>query len=97
MISIRMPLWLRAVSLVGVIIFGAGAGLLGYRWYAQPTILTLAVGSIDGEAAKAMSEMASQLVSDGASVRLKVVDTGTALEAATQFAAGTIDLACGSW
>jgi TRAP-type uncharacterized transport system substrate-binding protein len=93
MISIKMPLWLRVVALIGVVIFGTGAGLLAYRWYSHPVTLTLAVGSIDGEGAKAMSALASQLVSDGASVRLKVIDTGTALEAAKQFAAGNVDLA----
>lgn len=93
MISIKMPLWLRVVSLVGIAIVVAGAGLLGYRWYSRPVTLTLAVGSIDGEAAKAMSAIASQLVSDGASVRFKVIDTGTALESAKAFAAGNVDLA----
>ena len=93
MISIRMPLWLRVVSLLGVIILVTGASLLAYRWYARPVTLTLAVGSIDGEGAKAMSAIASQLVSDGAPVRLKVIDTGTALELAKQFAAGNVDLA----
>src|SRR4249919_3042623 len=93
MISIRMSFWLRVVALVGVIIFGTGVGLLAYRWYSHPVTLTLAVGSIDGEAAKAMSAMASQLVTDGASVRLKVIDSGTALEAGKQFAAGNVDLA----
>jgi TRAP-type uncharacterized transport system substrate-binding protein len=93
MVSIRLPLWLRVVALIGVIIIVTGAGLLAYRWYSLPVTLTLAVGSIDGEGAKAMSAMASQLVTDGASVRLKVIDTGTALEAAKQFAAGNVDLA----
>jgi len=93
MMSIRMPLWLRVVALIGVIIVVTGASLLAYRWYAHPVTLTLAVGTIDGEGAKAMSAMASQLVSDGASVRLKVIDTGTALESAKQFAAGNVDLA----
>jgi len=93
MISIKMPLWLRVVSLIGVVIVVTGAGLLAYRWYARPVTLTLAVGSIDGEAAKAMSAVASQLASDGASVRFKVIDTGTALEAAKAFAAGNVDLA----
>jgi TRAP-type uncharacterized transport system substrate-binding protein len=91
--SVRMPFWVRIVSLIGVVILCTGAGLLAYRWYAHPVTLTLAVGSIDGEGAKAMSAMASQLVSDGASVRLKVIDTGTALEAAKAFAAGNVDLA----
>jgi TRAP-type uncharacterized transport system substrate-binding protein len=55
--------------------------------------LTVAVGSIDGEAAKAMSAIASRLVSTNAPVRLKVIDSGTALEAAKAFAAGNVDLA----
>lgn len=93
MISIRMPSWLRVVSLIGVIVLVTGASLLAYRWYAHPVTLTLAVGSIDGEGAKAMSAIASQLVSDGASVRLNIIDTGTALESAKQFAAGNVDLA----
>ena len=90
---IRMPLWLRVVALIGVIIFGTGAGLLAYRWYSHPVTLTLAVGSIDGEAANAMSAIASELVSTNAPVRLKIVDSGTALEAANAFSAGKVDLA----
>jgi TRAP-type uncharacterized transport system substrate-binding protein len=93
MISIRMPLWLRVVSLIGVIIVVTSVSLLAYRWYSRPVTLTLAVGSIDGEAAKAMSALAGQLASDGASVRFKIVDTGTALESAKAFAAGNVDLA----
>ena len=93
MVSIKMPLWLRVVSLVGVVIVVTGAGLFAYRWYSRPVTLTLAVGSVDGEAAKAMSAIASQLASDGASVQFKIVDTGTALDAAKAFAAGNVDLA----
>ncbi|KRP89815.1 C4-dicarboxylate ABC transporter substrate-binding protein [Bradyrhizobium pachyrhizi] len=93
MISVRMPFWLRVVSLVGVILLCTAAGLYGYRWYNRPVTLTLAVGSIDGEAASAMTAVANQLASDGASVRLKVVDTGTAVESGKLFAAGNVDLA----
>jgi TRAP-type uncharacterized transport system substrate-binding protein len=93
MVSIRMPFWLRVISLLGIVVFCTGVGLFGYRWYNRPVTLTLAVGSIDGEAAKAMSTMASQFVSDGAPVRFKVIDTGTALESAKAFAAGNVDLA----
>ena len=88
-----MPFWLRIVSLIGVILLCTGAGLLGYRWYNRPVTLSLAVGTIDGEGAKAMSAIASQFVSDGAPVRLNVIDTGTTVEAARQFAAGKVDLA----
>lgn len=93
MVSIRMPFWLRIVSLLGVVAIGAGAGFFAYRWYSSPVTLTLAVGSIDGEGARAMSAMASQFVTDRAPVRFKVIDTGTALESAKVFAAGSVDLA----
>jgi TRAP-type uncharacterized transport system substrate-binding protein len=93
MISIRMPFWLRVVSLISVMILVGGAGLFAFRYYTRPVTLTLAVGSLDGEAAKAMSDIASELVSTNASVRLKIIDTGTALEASKQFAAGNVDLA----
>src|ERR1700730_17571166 len=93
MASQNLPLWLRFVLLVGVLILAAGASLFAYRYYTRPVTLTLAVGSIDGEAAKAMSAIASELVSTDASVRLKVIDSGTALEAANAFSAGKVDLA----
>ena len=71
----------------------SGASLLAYRYYTRPVTLSVAVGSIDGEAAKAMSALASRLVSTSAPVRLKVIDSGTALEAASAFSAGKADLA----
>ncbi len=91
--SIRLPIWLRFFLLIGVAIFAAGAGLFAYRYYTHPVTLTIAVGSIDGEAAKAMSAIASELVSTNKPVRLKVIDSGTALEAANAFSAGKVDLA----
>src|SRR5882757_5633536 len=93
MTSIKLPLWLRLVLIAGVAILASGAGLFGYRYYTHPVTLTVAVGSIDGEAAKAMSAIASELVSTNAPVRLKVIDSGTALEAANAFSAGKVDLA----
>src|SRR5437660_2863050 len=93
MMSIKFPLWLRFFLLIGVVVFAAGAGLLAYRYYSRPVTLTVAVGSLDGEAAKAMSAMAGEFVSTNAPVRLKVIDSGTALEAANAFSAGKVDLA----
>src|SRR3954453_7197956 len=91
--STKSPLWLRAVLLAGVVILAAGAGLFAYRYFTRPVTLTVAVGSIDGEAAKAMSEMASEFASTNAPVRLRVIDSGTALEAAGAFSSGKVDLA----
>src|ERR1700731_679406 len=93
MVSPNLPVWLRFVLLVGVVGLVSGAGLLAYRYYTRPATLAVAVGSIDGEAAKAMSAIASELVSTNAPVRLKVIDSGTALEAANAFSAGKVDLA----
>ncbi|SHH02826.1 TAXI family TRAP transporter solute-binding subunit [Bradyrhizobium erythrophlei] len=93
MVSPNLPLWLRFVLLLGVVGLVFGAGLLAYRYYTRPATLSVAVGSIDGEAAKAMSAIASQLVATNAPVRLKVIDSGTVLEAANAFSAGKVDLA----
>jgi TRAP-type uncharacterized transport system substrate-binding protein len=93
MTSIKLPLWLRLLLIVAVLVLAGAGGLFGYRYYTHPRTLTVAVGSIDGEASKAMSAIASRLVTDNAAVRLKVIDSGTALEAAKAFAAGQTDLA----
>src|ERR1700674_2009179 len=93
MASLNLPLWLRLFLLFGIIGLASGAGLLAYRYYTRPATLSVAVGSIDGEAAKAMSAIASRLVETNAPVRLKVVDSGTALEAANAFSSGKVDLA----
>jgi TRAP-type uncharacterized transport system substrate-binding protein len=91
--STKLPIWLRILLLLAVLVLAAGGGLFGYRYYTHPTTLTVAVGSIDGEASKAMAAIASRLVSINAPVRFKVIDTGTALEAAQAFAAGKVNLA----
>jgi TRAP-type uncharacterized transport system substrate-binding protein len=93
MVVLNFPLWLRFVLLVGVVGLVSGASLVAYRYYTRPVTLSVAVGSIDGEAAKAMSAIASRLVSTNAPVRLNVIDSGTALEAAKAFSAGNADLA----
>ena len=50
MAPIVMPRWLRIVLVAGVVVLVTGAALFGYRWYSRPTTLTIAVGSLDGEA-----------------------------------------------
>jgi TRAP-type uncharacterized transport system substrate-binding protein len=93
MVPLNLPRWLRFVLILGAIGLASGAGLLAYRYYTRPVTLSVAVGSIDGEAANAMSAIASRLVATNASVRLKVIDSGSAVEAAKAFAAGSADLA----
>jgi TRAP-type uncharacterized transport system substrate-binding protein len=91
--SIKLPTWLRVVLVIGVFVLATGAGLFAYRWYNKPVTLTIAVGSLDGEAGKVMSAIASRLVSMDAPVRLKAIETGSALEAANAFSSGKTDLA----
>src|ERR1700733_2222421 len=90
---IALPVWVRAVLLAGVLCIVAGAGLIAYRLYLRPATLTIAVGSFDGEAKQIASIIASRLATTNSPVRLKVENTGTALDAAKAFAAGTADLA----
>ena len=91
--STKLPLWLRSVLLLGIIILAAGAGFWCYRYFTRPVTLTMAVGSIDGEAGKAMSEMASAFASTNAPIRLQVIDSLNALDAARAFSSGKVDLA----
>ena len=91
--STKLPAWLRLVLVAGVFVLVAGAGLFAYRWYNRPVTLTVAVGSLDGEAGKAMTAIAGRLVVMGAPVRLSVVEKSSALEAADAFSSGKVDLA----
>src|ERR1700733_9899800 len=88
-----LPLWVRAVLLVGLLCLVTGAGLVGYRYYEQPKILTVAVGSLDGEARQSASLIAGQFAAVGSPIRLRIENTGNVLDAAKAFAAGKADLA----
>src|ERR1700749_1253904 len=92
-LQVKLPVWVRAVLLAGVFSIVAGAGLIAYRYYQQPVKLTVAVGSLDGEAKKVASLIAGRLGTTGSPVRLKVVNSGNVLDAAKAFAAGQVDLA----
>jgi TRAP-type uncharacterized transport system substrate-binding protein len=89
----RLPRWIRVVLLGCVTVFAVGLSLYAYYYFTQPRTLTVAVGSVDGEAAAIMSTIATRLASTKSPVRLKVLDTGTAIEATRAFAAGKADLA----
>jgi TRAP-type uncharacterized transport system substrate-binding protein len=93
MTSIAMPTWLRIILVASVVVLVMGAGLFVYYWYSRPTTLTVAVGSLDGEAPKLMSALASRLAAANAPVRLKLVEMATALEAAEMFSSNKTDLA----
>src|ERR1700752_627412 len=93
MMPTNLPRWLRIAMTLGIVILAGGASLFAYRYFARPVTLTVATGSIDGEAAALMSIVSSRLASDKTHIRLKVVDTKTTSAASKAFAAGEVDLA----
>jgi TRAP-type uncharacterized transport system substrate-binding protein len=88
-----MPSWLRIILVAGLVVLVTATGLFGYRWYYRPTTLTVAVGSLDGEAARIVSAIAGRLAATNAGVRLNVIETSRALEAANAFSSGKTALA----
>ena len=92
-LQMELPFWVRAVLLAGVFCIIAGAGLIAYRYYEQPVTLTIAVGSLDGEARQTASLIAGRLATIESPVRLKVENAGSVLDAAKAFATGKADLA----
>src|SRR5215475_3677936 len=88
----RMPRWLRVALVMAALMLTSGVSLFAYRYATQPTTLTVAVGSMDGDAARLMSAIASRMASTNSPVRLRIIDKGTALEASKSFAASDIDL-----
>lgn len=68
-------------------------GWLSYRYFAKPIVLTVAAGSVDGEALSLISAVAARLTASNAHVRLKVVDSDTSAKASELLAAHKADLA----
>ncbi|WOH67934.1 TAXI family TRAP transporter solute-binding subunit [Bradyrhizobium sp. BWA-3-5] len=89
----KLPIWMRVTLVAGIFVLVAGAGLFAWRWYSRPTTLTIAVGSLDGEASRVVSALASKLAQQKAPVRLAMVEAGSALDAANTFSSGKVDLA----
>jgi TRAP-type uncharacterized transport system substrate-binding protein len=70
-----------------------GAGLIAYRLNSWPTTSTVAVGSSDGDARQIAAVIAGRLATANSPIRLRVENSGNALDAAKAFAAGTAELA----
>ena len=89
----KLPIWMRIVVVVGLAVLAASASLFAYRWYVRPVTLSVAVGSLDGEAPKVVAALASRLAVINAPVRFKVIETSGPLESANAFSSGKVDLA----
>jgi len=90
---VKLPIWLRIVVVVALVVLATGGSLFAYRWYVRPVTLSIAVGSLDGDAPKIVSALASRLAVNNAPVRLKVVETTGPIESAAAFSSGKTDLA----
>jgi TRAP transporter TAXI family solute receptor len=89
----RIPRWLR-IALVMVFFVASGvAGYFVYQYTTKPKTLTIAVGSVDGDAVRLLTALGTRMTATNAPVRLNVVDAGTPLGAADRFAKGQADLA----
>src|SRR5215467_4591079 len=91
--AIKLPIWLRIVVVAGLAILAAAASVYAYDWYVRPVTLSVAVGSLDGEAPRIAAALASRLAEIKAPVRLRIVQTANAIESADMFASGKTDLA----
>src|SRR5271165_1002185 len=89
----KLPQWQRVALVAGLLALAAALGVFAYGYITRPLTLTVAVGSSDGEVVRRMSAIASGLATMGSNIRLKVIDTGTPVEAAKEMAAGKVDLA----
>jgi TRAP-type uncharacterized transport system substrate-binding protein len=89
----RLPAWLRILLVALLVVLTTFAGLFAYRWYVRPVTLSIAVGSLDGDAPKLVEALASQLAVNNAPVRLKVVATSGPIESAAALSSGQTDLA----
>jgi TRAP-type uncharacterized transport system substrate-binding protein len=91
--AIKLPIRLRIAVVAGLVALAAGASFFAYRWYTRPVTWSIAVGSLDGEAPRVLSALASRLAATNAPVRLKIVETSGAVESASSFSTGKTDLA----
>lgn len=89
-----IPFWLRLTIVISVVCIVLGGVLAAYRIYMRPTVLTLAVGSLDGETNKVASLLAGHIAaSNTASVHIKIINEPNILAAANDFREGRADLA----
>jgi len=88
-----MPFWGRVTLLAGLFGIVAGIALTCYEFYRRPTMLTLAVGSSDGDTGQIASLIAGRLAISNSPVRIKIEKAGNTLDAAQAFATGGADLA----
>ncbi len=77
----RLPRWLRVTLVLGLCVLAAGAGLSAYRYVTRPVTLTVAAGSLDGDAPRYVGAVAARLAATSSPIRLRLIEKGTLTEA----------------
>jgi|GEM_PF-495873 len=85
--------WVRVTLVLLAFVLAGTATYLTYRYVSKPKVLTVAVGSVDGDVSKIMNAVAARMADNNSPVRLKIVDKSTITEASKAFASGEVDLA----
>ena len=85
--------WVRATLVILALLAATAAGYLTYRYANTPQVLTVAVGSVDGDVSKIMTAVAARMATSNMPVRLRIIDKSTVADAAKAFASGEVDLA----
>jgi TRAP-type uncharacterized transport system substrate-binding protein len=88
-----LPIWVRAVLLVGLLGIALGAALISYRFYQRPAVLSIAVGTSDSQSKQITSIIASRFATTNSPVRLKIKNVTNGIDAAKALATGAVDLA----
>jgi TRAP-type uncharacterized transport system substrate-binding protein len=91
--TIAFPFWGRVLLLAGLAGLVLGGCLLAWRYVERPTTLTLAVGSLDGEAGRTASIIASHFADKKSSIRLNIERFDDVVASGKAFAEGKADLA----
>lgn len=89
----RLPRWLRVSAVLAFLASSAAVAFFVYQYTTRPKELSIAVGSVDGDGVRLLTALSARMAAINAPVRLRVVDAGTPVAAADQFARGEVDLA----
>lgn len=85
--------WVRVTLVLLACVLAGASGYLTYRYLNKPRVLTVAVGSVDGDVTKIMTAVAARMADNKSPVRLQIVDKSTIAEASKAFSSGEADLA----
>lgn len=88
----RVPRRLRVLVVLSLTALATAAGIFVYRYVTKPVVLTVATASLDGDAPRLLTAIATRLATSGARVRLKLVQHDTPQKAVAAFSTGAVDL-----